>query len=269
MSVEKYPKGISVRVGKGVIDQEYNDLNMEGWQGRVCEILEDADAPEGEELLYCVEWDSQTLTQIEAQVPEYYKDAFKDELDPFRFNFHEKDIEPAIERDTVEQTLHAQAKIENTYFWSTMGEAGVKVAQILNSFQLNKPDDIDELFSAWYKYLETHLRFPFTAVYHTDDEYTAPLPDQALVNVVRLLEIDKIFGTIVETEYKNKKQIVPILYLEAQEGDSKNYEHLELYKLWLSNIYEDAEDDEIYEAWEEIIDGDESIDDYVSSNGKH
>jgi len=134
-----------------------------------------------------------------------------------------------------------------------MGPSGEKLAGVLNGFALNNPSDIDELFNAWLAYLNTALTFPFMGVYHTDDEYTSAVPDEGIVSVQRLIEIDPIFGLIAEVEHKSKKQITPIIYIEVQETESSNYEHLELYKLWLSNIYTEAEDeDELYEAWEEI-----------------
>lgn len=237
MSKPVYEIGAAVRVRDGVCDLDYNNLPLGGWEGRVCEILED----EAEALLYCVEWNAATLKRLRKELPDYFVDAFREELDPFRFNFHAEDIEAGTHAAEDPETPVMQREVEEEFYWSSQGDIGEMVAAALKSFHIENYEDENAYYAGWMRYLEQNLVFPFKAIVYADQLFESDIPDQATVEVIGLVpELDSNFGILAAVNFEGKKHQIPVSDLELpdlEEGEIR-YSPMDVYTFWVQNIYE-------------------------------
>jgi len=116
--------GDSVKIKKGVIHPFFDEINMEGWQGRIVEIEDDNLDCEGCEIkdvcsdrskngmLFHIEFDSITIKQM----PEdFMKQCMREGLDFARTSLLPSQLVIAKARDTIEEANAARITINAVY----------------------------------------------------------------------------------------------------------------------------------------------------------
>ncbi len=102
--------GDSIMVKDGVKDPDFEYLKIEGWQGRVVEILEPDESEEGEEgeYLIAIEWDSITLKHSPRR---YFRECFNEGFDCFHMTLSVNDVILVEPRDAQKQVVEIQEEI--------------------------------------------------------------------------------------------------------------------------------------------------------------
>ena len=145
----RFPVGAKVRVKRGVSDPDFPDIPLGGWSGTVKKIEQTKGEP-----TYLIEWDQRTLKGIH---PVYRKRCERDGLEFETMWLGEDDIEPddgkpvAIEKPTAIVTKPLSEKDQDDRVRMALG--------------LTHDDPLPEVsrktLLAYYRYLKTHLKFPF------------------------------------------------------------------------------------------------------------
>lgn len=216
--------GDSVKVKKGVMCPDYENLCIEGWQGRVAEITEERDSP----ILVCIRWDSVTLKKM----PSDFIDQSEEEgLDYTCMYLELQDLEMAKARDTEKDVADILEKISKSHAWSWIGEEGKRIQKVLAG--VDEEDEMEAL-EAWEKYLRKHLAFPFDAEVAEYQE-RGPLQAGDRVSVKRISMVDDLYGIIVELRRGREKYAFPLCDLEVINKNSPNYQPVKDYCVWFAN----------------------------------
>ncbi len=129
--------GDAVKVKAGVMDPDNPNLSIEGWQGRVLEIIE---ALTGDELIIEVEWDSITLKSMPENSLLMAIDA---ELEYKSMNLAEANLEPAEGRDEIEDVKESHHIIDQRFLSEKLHEEK-SIVLYLNSYAItDEPLDLD------------------------------------------------------------------------------------------------------------------------------
>lgn len=216
--------GDSVKMKKGIMDPDMQNLCIEGWQGRIFEITTDED----ENTLIGIEWDSITLKNM----PEHFIDKNEEEgLDYTKIYLYDVEIEPTEPRDTEKDVEKSLKEIAKAHSWNWLGEEGKRIREALAGVD---KDNVMEAFRAWEKYLAKKLTFPFDARVSEYQE-KGPLQSGDEVSVKKIAIIDDLYGIIVELRYGRKKYAFPLCDLEAVNEHSANYQPIKDYRVWFAN----------------------------------
>jgi len=218
--------GDSVKVKHGILEPDNEEFEIGGWQGRIIKIDRETNA---ENILITIEWDSQTLKQIPA---EYIIESEVEGLSWQTMVLFESDIEKADARDTIKELKSMQNKLEDEYYWSSFGEKGIRIEEVLKG--INQKYE-NESAQRWYEYLESNLSFPFKAVVSLES-YSTSIKDGDVVIVKSLIDSVDLYGIIAKTSFERHNLDIPLLELEVKDEKSKNYQLLNDYKVWFSNV---------------------------------
>lgn len=218
--------GDSVKVKHGILEPDNEEFEIGGWQGRIIKIDRENNA---ENILITIEWDSQTLKQIPA---EYIIESEVEGLSWQTMVLFESDIEKADARDTIKELKSMQNKLEDEYYWSSFGEKGIRIEEVLKG--INQKYE-NESAQRWYEYLESNLSFPFKAVVSLES-YSTSIKDGDVVIVKSLIDSVDLYGIIAKTSFERHNLDIPLLELEVKDEKSKNYQLLNDYKVWFSNV---------------------------------
>ena len=109
-----------------------------------------------------------------------------------------------------------------------MEDEEILISQILGDAETN-----DEQLDAFNEYLKEKLIFPFAAEYCSD--VAGAIPDDGIVNVLKLHSIDHEYGVMVVIKYENEMHTVPLYDLVVEDEDADNYDALEIYSIWFDN----------------------------------
>jgi hypothetical protein len=88
----------------------------------------------------------------------------------------------------------AVAERSAEHAWAYLGEQGKRIRNVLRG--MDEDDDMDA-FTAWSKYLEEHLEFPFAAKL-TEWQERGPLQGGGLVKAVGIRAIEELYGILVD-----------------------------------------------------------------------
>ncbi len=154
--------GDSVMVKKGILEPDYNEIKIEGWQGRVKHINPE---PYKGNTLITIEWDSKTLTQIPST---FIVQSEEEGLDWKIMVLYESELEKVDSRDDEKQVKTKQINIIDKYFWTNFGKEGSRIAEILNG--VNHLDEMD-CFERWNEELDLKLNFPLSAIPPIKEKY--------------------------------------------------------------------------------------------------
>jgi len=218
--------GDSVKVKHGILEPDNEEFEIGGWQGRIIKIDRETNA---ENILITIEWDSQTLKQIPT---EYIIESEVEGLSWQTMVLFESDIEKADARDTIKELKSMQNKLEDEYYWSSFGEKGIRIEEVLKG--INQKYE-NESAQRWYEYLESNLSFPFKAVVSLES-YSTSIKDGDVVIVKSLIDSVDLYGIIAKTSFERHNLDIPLLELEVKDEKSKNYQLLNDYKVWFSNV---------------------------------
>jgi len=212
--------GDSVVVKQNVQDPDF-DICIGGWQGRISDI-------ETQKNLICIEWDSYTLKQMPSELIEQSE---YDGLDWQRMFLKTHEVEPSQPRDTEDNVKSTIAYLHKKYFWLRFGEAGKRIAEVLN--RKNSDDELTA-YEAWEEYLFETLTFPFKAKIAEPQE-KGPLESGEQVKVTEVEASDDLYGIIMQVYLGRRKYDFPLCELDAIEQLSTNHQPVEDYKIWFAN----------------------------------
>ena len=122
-------KGDSVKVKKGVFSPDYDDLLIEGWQGRIIEISVNT---------ITFELDSITLDGLSK---DYITDSFVEEVEFTKICLDIDDVELTKPRDSENDTLLKQRELNSRY---SVNEEEKRIIDILNSSDSSVTDKNQE-----------------------------------------------------------------------------------------------------------------------------
>jgi hypothetical protein len=215
-----FPVGSSVRVATKVWSPFDKKTNMEGWQGRVVSAYYD---DFGEEA-YAVSFDSQTV----AQMPEKLIDkVVKMDEDFQEADFTEDQLVICRPRDTKQEALAAYRVRYHGAMWKSLPDKAMAArlqAILLTNTSLND-------FENWTNYLEQHLSFPFEAKLRGSGRSSKNTGGIMEVFGIKSINED---GHIMATKGSGKRgQSYPLAYLQAADVNSKEYQILEDYLMWM------------------------------------
>jgi hypothetical protein len=231
-------KGDSVNVKKGVMSPDYDDLKIEGWQGRI------------KELDYCtvlIELDSITLDCLSI---DYITDSIAEEVEYFCINLDIDDVELVKPRDTQNDTLLKQKEINAKY---SQDEVEKRILQILKS----DDSSVNEHNQGMYcEYLRKNIQMPCIMTGMEDFDWEEPyllggwsqkeyeklkLTNPSYTDKFEFIcfvaEIDDWKGIIskVMRLSDNKKFDLPIWDLMVTDIKSPNYLLISDYSYWMTN----------------------------------
>lgn len=215
--------GDSVVVKQGIKDAD-TDGSIEGYQGRVTDIGED---DKGKTYL-TVQWDSITLKTTPLPLIEQMEEQG---LDWATYYLEMGDVEPATERDTLDQVKRATEDVERQVQWVHLGEEGRRIQQILAG--INWEDTLAAL-EAWGQYLAGKLVFPFDAVVSEYQE-SGYLQAGDKMSAQRMRGVHELYGLIVELRRGRESYDFPLCDLEVAHKKSSNYQPVKDYGVWFAN----------------------------------
>ena len=217
--------GDSVMVKKGILEPDYNEIKIEGWQGRVKHINPE---PYKGNTLITIEWDSKTLTQIPST---FIVQSEEEGLDWKIMVLYESELEKVDSRDDEKQVKTKQINIIDKYFWTNFGKEGSRIAEILNG--VNHLDEMD-CFERWNEELDLKLNFPLLAIV-VDCEETRFIKDGDTVIINSLPHIADMYGIIATVKLGKKKFAIPLCELEIVDQKSLGFQLIKDYNIWFAN----------------------------------
>jgi len=217
--------GDSVVVKDGIKCPDMESLSIAGWQGRILQILDEAD---DDEILIDIDWDSITLKSM----PEYFiKQCEEDSLDWDSMVLGINDVEPTKSRDKEKDVESAIDELVKLHAWDFLGEECPSISKVLKGID---PDDTYDCMKAWEKHFKKVLAFPFDAKVTGDGE--APLRSGNRVQVNNIATVNDLYGVIVNVTFNGKKYAYPLCDLEVIDKKSPNYQNVQDYVVWFANM---------------------------------
>lgn len=210
--------GDSVAVKPETVDPDFG-IGIGGWQGRVIQIDED---------LVLIEWDSVTLNQLDFSIVER---SIEEKLNWKCMWLYTHDVERAAPRDDPQDVAAAQHRLHLQVIWLWLGEQGQRITEVLEGVDEN---DVIATFSAWKRYLERRLTFPFEADV-IEHWMRVPVTVGDRVEVQGFAGIRDPYGILVRVKLKGRTYSVPLCDLEATDEESTNRQPIEDYSLWFAN----------------------------------
>jgi hypothetical protein len=215
--------GDSVVVKTGVTDPDLG-TDLGGWQGRISGMAAD----KRREIFISIRWDSITLKNMPESVIEQCE---KKGLDWAERILAAEKAELTTPRDTVKDVARAVAELAAKYAWSSLGEQGRRIQQILEGVD---EDDEIAVWGTWARYLRKNLAFPFEAeVFEVQDRGPPQAGDRVTVEKISL--VDDLRGVIVRVAYGPRKYAFPLYNLNVIDEDSSNCQFVEDYCVWFAN----------------------------------
>ncbi|HUW66404.1 MAG TPA: calcium-binding protein [Spirochaetia bacterium] len=215
----EFKPGDSVRIKEEVMSPDIEGQCIGGWQGRVLEVIRDFDG----EVTVIIELDSETLREMS---PFYIYECRLSFMDCLIIELPSENIEPAVSRDTEEDTMMAA------------GDVKLIMELLLNGDSLAPT----EFYQVWTDYLTRILIFPFKAkVSKCQVEHHFQQGDS--VNVRAIDSVDERYGLIAEVWDGRDKFYFPLCSLEVADKESPDYVPVEDYRTWFADYCESEPDD--------------------------
>ena len=231
--VHIFAAGGAVVVRTGLVDIDYPDEHIGGWQGRVLQ-REPYDP-----TLVEVDWDSATIRALSLH------SLMRGEVAGLKwwgYVLPDSDLEPAQPRDTEADVARAieeaQTKIDAdmpiTGWLYAVDRSGIPVLALLDEMPSR---DEQAVFAAWHAHLERTLQLPFIASLTTNTHRPYRKGDR--VTVRSIARLDPKAGTIVTAEHKRVTIELLLGDLVITTRSAANYGLLEDYAEWLELTNED------------------------------
>ena len=217
--------GDSVKVKDGILEPDTEAFSIGGWQGRIIAIRD-----EEKPTVIDIKWDSVTLKNM----PKHFIEECEEEGFGWdSMGLYPEDVEPAIARDTEEETNTVRNELEDEHLlsYSWLGEQGKRIEKILQGI---KPNNDMRATKRWGDYLEEHLSFPFDAEIDECQE-RGPLRDGDQVKVKEISLVDDLYGVIVAIRRGRERFDCPLADLAALDKASPNAELIQDYRVWFAN----------------------------------
>lgn len=224
-----FGKGDWVRVKPGVVHDQYPDIPLGGWVGRIKRIS--WLTPVG----YTVDWTKATIEQAH---PVYLKRCNRDELPPHRHWLAEDQLEAtaAKTRLAMEQPTNLASKPlsrddPEDRIRAVFGLSGDD--PLPNASQPSQQQYLD--------YLRARLSFPFHADYPPASELGSDKSEEIVVLGFADAPLDRKEGIVCKARKAAHEFDVPLQDLRVREDD-RNFEPIEDYTFWIWEV--DREEEE-------------------------
>jgi hypothetical protein len=231
-------KGDSVKVKKGVFSPDYDDLLIEGWQGRVTEISPNT---------ITFELDSITLDGLSK---DYITDSFVEEVEFTELCLDIDDVELTKPRDSHAETINKQNEINSRY---SINEEENRILDVLKSSDSSLTDKNQKTY---LKFLSENLQKPCILSGMQDFEWEEPylfggwsqkeykklkMTQPSYTDLFEFInvcnEIDDWKGIIIKVKrLSDEKQFnLPLWDLKVVDEKSPNYLLVSDYSSWMTN----------------------------------
>jgi len=217
--------GDSVKVKAGVLEPDTEKFEIGGWQGRIVEI-DTLTTDEG--TLINIVWDKITLQQIP---PDYIIQSEIEGLGWDSMVLFESDLEMAVSRDTVAEVKSMQEELSEKYYWSNLGEDGLRIAEVMAGTDRK---DETSCFDTWKNHLNKCLIFPFKAEV-MESEDNEEIKEGTTVEITGLSKMDDRFGIMATIKTKDVDSGFPLCDLDVTDKKSANYQFINDYTVWFAN----------------------------------
>ncbi len=225
MSTHSFNIGDSVKVKDGILEPGTEAFSIGGWQGRIIAVRDEEDP-----TVVDIKWDSVTLKNM----PRHFIEECEEEGYGWdSMGLYPEDVEPAVARDTEEQTDNVREDIEDEqlHSYTYLGEQGKRIAAVLQGIE---PDDEMGVIERWGDYIEEHLSFPFEAEVNEWQE-RGPLRAGDRVKVKNISLIDDHYGVIVAIRRGRERFDCPLADLAVLDEASPNAQLVQDYRVWFAN----------------------------------
>jgi hypothetical protein len=218
-----FTKGQVVQVKHGVVHDQYPDIPLGGWVGKIKRIgwL----IPIG----YAVHWTRPTLDQAPSV---YFKRCQRDELKVHRHWLEEDQLEVAAEETPV--AMEQPTSIVTRPLSNDDPEHRIRLVFGLTSDD-PLPESDEQTQRQFLAYLKSHLTFPFKAEYAAASVLGSNKSGE--IQVVGLADppIDPREGIALEARKRAHPFQVPLAVIHADEDDP-NFQFVEDYTYWLWEV---------------------------------
>jgi len=216
---EGFKVGDTVRVKKGVKEPDFEEYNLDDWQGEIVEL-------ESEDLV-TIEWDLETLSKASM---EYLMMLNIEGYEYERLTLADSEV-IKTEKRKASESLRKEAMSRIQYVEIFGGDAEdymevFKGVDFYNEF---------EMYERWREHLSKNLKFPF------DTEVTE-YQERGIVQSGDSIKLEKIeayegglHGLLVKGKYKEQTIIFQLCDLAATDTESDNYSLLHDYCIWFAN----------------------------------
>ena len=230
-----FAKGALVRVKPGVVHEQYADIPLGGWVGKVKRIgwL----TPIG----YAVHWTKPTLDQAH---PVFFKRCQRDEVKPYKYWLDEDQLEEASDPTPV--AMEQPTNIVTRPLATDDPDDRIRMVLGLTGDE-GLPKAEEQTQRQFLDYLRTHLSFPFKADYWPASTLG---PDKSgKVTILGFAEspLDRKEGVVCEARRGKHEFQVPLAGLQVGEDDP-NCQYVEDYTYWLWEAQEYDEEDDAVES---------------------
>jgi hypothetical protein len=222
-SPPKFGVGVDVRVKRGVVDPDFEDVPIGGWAGRITE-MQYLNPP-----LYLIRWDQHTLNNIH---PIYRNRCERDGFDIEEMWLAENDLEPGT-GDPV--PIEQPTKIVTSPL--NMDDQDDRIRSVFNLTSDDLlPESDEESLRAYYKFLAANLAFPFEAKYSYEPR---PLESKTCaITVLGLLDPEEFpgddHGLFCQARRDGEVIELPLTEVEVAKGNP-NARLIDDYTVWFVN----------------------------------
>lgn len=230
--------GNSIRIKQGITSPDYDDLIIEGWEGRIIDI---------DDGIVTIELDSKTLSELSEN---YIIDSIVQNVQYTLISLEMDEIEVVIPRDTKNDVLLKQDELDIRY---SSGKEKNRIAKILNSKDnfVNK-DNLQK----YYQYLKSNIQTPCILTGMEDFDWEEPyvfgewsekeyeklkLTNPSYTDKFEFIEfideIDDWKGIRVKVKRLLDKKLfdLPLWDLKTVDENSSNYLLVSDYSSWMTN----------------------------------
>jgi len=231
VSQAAFAKGELVRVKAGVVHGEYPDIPLGGWVGKVKRIAWLTP------IAYGIRWTKPTLDQAH---PVFFKRCQRDDVKPFKYWADEDQLESA----SVETSVVMEQPTNIVTRPLSQDDPDDRIRMI---FGLTTDDALpkadEQTQRQFLDYLTTHLSFPFKADYWPTSDSGPSQSGKVTVLGFANPPLDRKQGIVCEA--RRGKEVVPVPLAVLFIGDDDaNYQFVEDYTHWLSEVVQDFGDDD-------------------------
>jgi hypothetical protein len=237
--------GDSVRVKKGILDPDFNQFDMSGWQGRIKDIV-----PNNETNLIEIAWDSITLKQMPK---EFIENSIEDDSAYSIMFLGKEDVELTKPRDKEIDAEKQLEKLEVHYANRTFDGQERRISTVILDDDLSVTEENQHIY---LDYLQKNLHKPIiltgTEDFPWEEKYVLggwskkeyeelkkiqPSYTDRFEFIELSKNIDEMYGVIAKVKRAtDKKQfMLPLWDLKCVDTSSKNYELISDYSFWMTN----------------------------------
>ena len=230
-----FAKGDLVRVKPGIAHDQYPDIPLGGWVGKIKRI--------GwlTPIAYAVHWTKPTLDQAHVV---YFKRCQRDEEKPHRYWLEEDQLEPATEETPLGMEQPASIVARPL----SMEEPDDRIRMI---FGLTTDDALPKAGEAtqrhFVEYLQAQLSFPFKADYWPTSDLGPSNGGKVTVLGFSDPALDRKAGIVCQARKGKHEVQVPLAGLQLSQNDP-NLQHVADYTHWLWEIQDYEDEDETEES---------------------